>query len=176
MCPGQPPSPLAWSNDHGELVSLTSQSAAAVVGRGQRSRAGISSTQGEMAFDTYTAETDDALIFTGSKGAALRRSNFHRSSNWAVVTIEVGLAGFHFHDLRHTGNVLAAGSGASLADLMARMGHGSTRAAMIYQHATRQADQAIASALDEQIRKGQDRARNGHGRGRRGAGMSKGPG
>jgi hypothetical protein len=28
------------------------------------------------------------------------------------------------------------GTGASLADLMARMGHGSTRAAMIYQHAT----------------------------------------
>jgi hypothetical protein len=31
---------------------------------------------------------------------------------------------------------------------MARIGHSSTRAAMIYQHATRERDQAIAPALD----------------------------
>jgi hypothetical protein len=30
--------------------------------------------------------------------------------------------GFQFHDLQHTGNALAAATGASLADLMARMG------------------------------------------------------
>jgi hypothetical protein len=34
---------------------------------------------------------------------------------------------------------------------MARIGHSSTRAAMIYQHATRERDQAIAAALDELI-------------------------
>jgi hypothetical protein len=34
---------------------------------------------------------------------------------------------------------------------MARIGHSSTRAAMIYQHATRNRDHAIASALDELI-------------------------
>ena len=32
---------------------------------------------------------------------------------------------------------------------MARLGHSSTRAAMIYQHATRDRDQAIAKALGE---------------------------
>jgi hypothetical protein len=37
--------------------------------------------------------------------------------------------------------------GASLKELMARLGHSSTRAAMIYQHATRDRDQAIARAL-----------------------------
>jgi len=42
-------------------------------------------------------------------------------------------------------------SGASLADLKARMGHDSARAAMIYQHATGEADHKIASALTEQI-------------------------
>jgi hypothetical protein len=41
--------------------------------------------------------------------------------------------------------------GASLADLKARMGHDSARAAMIYQHATATADRAIADALDRQI-------------------------
>jgi hypothetical protein len=34
--------------------------------------------------------------------------------------------------LRHTGNTFAAASGAGLKDLMARMGHDSERAAMIY--------------------------------------------
>ena len=43
------------------------------------------------------------------------------------------MAGLHFHDLRHTGNQFAAHSGAGLRDLMARMGHDSERAAMIYQ-------------------------------------------
>jgi hypothetical protein len=44
------------------------------------------------------------------------------------------MTGLHFHDLRHTGNQFAAQSGAALRDLMARMGHDSERAAMIYQH------------------------------------------
>ncbi len=37
-------------------------------------------------------------------------------------------------DLRHTGNAWAATSGAGLRDLMARMGHDSERAAIIYQN------------------------------------------
>jgi hypothetical protein len=34
--------------------------------------------------------------------------------------------------LRHTGNNLTATAGANLRELMARMGHSSTRAALIY--------------------------------------------
>ena len=59
-----------------------------------------------------------------------------------------GRAGLHFHDLRHTGNLLAAASGASLRDLMSRMGHDSMRAALIYQHTTQKADRKIAEALE----------------------------
>jgi hypothetical protein len=57
------------------------------------------------------------------------------------------MPGLHFHDLRHVGGTLAAATGASLKDLMARLDHSSTRAAMIYQHATRDRDRAIAKAL-----------------------------
>ena len=49
----------------------------------------------------------------------------------------------HFHDLRHVGGTLAAATGASLKELMARLGHSSTRAALMYQHASRDRDQAI---------------------------------
>ena len=45
----------------------------------------------------------------------------------------------------------SSASGATLKEVMARIGHSSTRAAMIYQHATRERDQAIAAALDALI-------------------------
>ena len=59
--------------------------------------------------------------------------------------------GFHFHDLRHTGNTWAAGSGANLRELMDRMGHSSMRAALIYLHANRGASKAIAAGIDRQL-------------------------
>ncbi len=52
----------------------------------------------------------------------------------------------------HTGNTLAAGTpGTSIRDLMKRMGHNTMRAALIYQHATLDADQRIADALTLEI-------------------------
>ena len=61
-----------------------------------------------------------------------------------------------FH-ARHTGNTLAAATGASTRELMARMGHASARAALIYQHATRDRDVVIATALGGMIRDVLDR-------------------
>ncbi|WP_371636212.1 tyrosine-type recombinase/integrase [Streptomyces zaomyceticus] len=58
----------------------------------------------------------------------------------------------HFHDLRHTGNTLASSAGASTRELMTRMGHSTTRAALIYQHMTSDRDQHIAGKLGEMIR------------------------
>jgi integrase len=99
----------------------------------------------------FPAERNE-LVFRGPLGASLRRNNFHRSVHWSKIVVEAGLpAGFHFHDLRHTGNNLAAASGASTRELMYRMGHGSMRAALIYQHATSQRDREIADALQKLI-------------------------
>jgi integrase len=70
---------------------------------------------------------------------------------WNVALTAVGLTGVRFHDLRHTGNTLAARSGVSTRDLMTRMGHDSVRAAIIYQHATTEADARIAGSLDADI-------------------------
>ncbi|MET7339558.1 hypothetical protein [Nonomuraea sp. NPDC005650] len=47
-------------------------------------------------------------------------------------------------------------SGAGLKDLMARMGHDNVRAAMIYQHAVRGADQVITNAIDQQLKQHDD--------------------
>jgi integrase len=95
--------------------------------------------------DRFAAPGERGLVFVGPKGAPLRRSNFRPI--WNAATEEAGIPGLHFHDLRHVGGTLAAATGASLKELMARLGHSSTRAAMIYQHATRDRDEAIAKAL-----------------------------
>lgn len=55
------------------------------------------------------------------------------------------------HDLRHTGATLAAATGATTRELMARLGHTSPEIAMRYQHATAQRDRAIADRLGEAL-------------------------
>jgi integrase len=99
----------------------------------------------------YAELGPDGRVFTGPKGATVRRSNWH--TIWRMACIAAHVEGLHFHDLRHTGNTLAAGTGASLRDLMTRMGHTSARAALIYQHATSERDHAIAASLDTLVRR-----------------------
>ncbi|WP_299520805.1 site-specific integrase [uncultured Serinicoccus sp.] len=58
-----------------------------------------------------------------------------------------GRPDLRWHDLRHTGAVLAAQTGATLAELMGRLGHSTPAAAMRYQHAAQGRDAQIAAAL-----------------------------
>jgi integrase len=104
---------------------------------------------------TFVKAEPGSLVFPGAKGGPMRRSGFNRASAWPEAVRMVGIPNLHFHDLRHTGNMIAAESGAGLKDLMARMGHDNIRAAMIYQHAVRGADKAITDAIDKHI-SGQD--------------------
>ena len=77
-----------------------------------------------------------ALVFASSTGSPLSHSNF-RQRVWLPALAAVGLEGVHLHDLRHTGNQLTANAGANPRELMARMGHDSERAALIYLHSSR---------------------------------------
>jgi integrase len=97
--------------------------------------------------ERFAEPGERGLVFVGPQGARLRRSNFGRI--WVKACAKAGVPGVHFHDLRHTGGTLAAATGASLKEPMARLGHSSTRAALIYQHATRHRGQAIAMALGD---------------------------
>lgn len=93
--------------------------------------------------------TDCLYVFPNSKGEPIKRGSFR--SVWLRARAKAGLPNLRFHDLRHTGNTLAAATGASTRELMARMGHSSMRAALIYQHATKDRDAAIAAALSELV-------------------------
>lgn len=58
-----------------------------------------------------------------------------------------GRPDLRWHDLRHTGAVLAAQTGATLAELMGRLGHSTPQAALRYQHVAGGRDAQIAAAL-----------------------------
>ena len=71
-----------------------------------------------------------------------------RQRVWRPAADALDMTGVHVHDLRHTGNILSAAAGASLRELMDRMGHASTRAALIYLHGSDERQRKIASNLD----------------------------
>lgn len=95
----------------------------------------------------FTGKAADALAFTSTRGRPIRDSHF-RQRVWRPAADALGLTGVHVHDLRHMGNILSATAGASLRELMDRMGHASTRAALINLHGSDERQRKIASNLD----------------------------
>jgi integrase len=91
------------------------------------------------------------LVFASSTGSPLAHSNFRRRV-WLPALATVGLDGVHLHDLRHTGNQLTADAGANLKELMARMGHDSERAALIYLHSTSARQRILADMVGKAAR------------------------
>ena len=91
------------------------------------------------------------LAFTSPTGSPLTNSNFRRRV-WLPALGTVGLSGVHFHDLRHTGNQFTAAAGANPRELMARMGHDSPRAVLIYLHSSGQRQRALADAVGDAAR------------------------
>jgi integrase len=91
----------------------------------------------------------DDLLFpaAGSRDVHMRPATlykvFYRAREIA------GRPDLRFHDLRHTGAVLAAATGATLAELMARLGHSTPGAALRYQHAAKGRDAEIAALLSK---------------------------
>ena len=87
----------------------------------------------------------DGLLFPSSKGLHLTAATWYL--HWKRAREAAGRPDLRFHDLRHTAAVMAAGTGATLAELMARLGHSTVSAAMRYQSVAKDRDQQIAAAL-----------------------------
>jgi integrase len=91
-------------------------------------------------------------VFVGQRGAPMRGDSVRQA--FARARKSVGMEGFTFHDLRHTGQTLAASTGATIKDLMRRLGHASSAAANRYLHAVEGRDAEIAAALSELATRG----------------------
>lgn len=95
--------------------------------------------------DRHVPPTPGALLFPARHGGHMAPASLYRV--WYPARAAAGRDDLRFHDLRHTGATLAAATGATLADLMGRLGHSTSSAAMRYQHAAADRDRAIAEAL-----------------------------
>ncbi|PJK21239.1 tyrosine-type recombinase/integrase [Mycolicibacterium goodii] len=89
----------------------------------------------------------DSLLFPAAHGGHLAPASLYRSFYKARAAAERD--DLRWHDLRHSGAVLAAATGATLAELMARLGHSTPGAAMRYQHAAQGRDRQIAKLLSK---------------------------
>jgi integrase len=117
--------------------------------------------------DEHAQPGPAGLLFPAVSGRHLSQSTLNgKPSHQRIIkgrVVNEGATGFclareaagrpdlRLHDLRHTGAVLAAQTGATLAELMARLGHSTPGAAMRYQHAARDRDQEIAEALSRMV-------------------------
>jgi integrase len=99
--------------------------------------------------DRYTAMNSEALLFpaTGDPTRHLAPANLYKSFYRARKLAD--RPDLRWHDLRHTGAVLAAHTAATLAELMNRLDHSTPQAALRYQLATKDRDTQIAQALSQ---------------------------
>lgn len=93
----------------------------------------------------------DDFFFVDLYGSRVRSNTIYQAFVRARDKVGVTIS---FHDLRHTGQSLAAATGASLVDLKMRLGHSSTAAAQRYMHAVEGRDAQIAKALSEMAEHG----------------------
>jgi integrase len=93
----------------------------------------------------HAGREPDALLFPALSGAHLTPGGLY--DFYYPARRAAGRPDLRFHDLRHTGATLAAATGATIAELMRRLGHSTPGAAMRYQHAADDRDRAIAEAL-----------------------------
>jgi integrase len=89
----------------------------------------------------------DAQLFPPTTGDWLQPSTLYRHFYRARTAAK--REDLRFHDLRHTGATMAAQTGATLAELMARLGHSTPAAAMRYQHAAQGRDKIIADSMSK---------------------------
>jgi integrase len=95
----------------------------------------------------HVGKERDSLLFPAHHGSHLAPATLKR--HFYKARDAANRSDLRFHDLRHSGAVLAAATGASLAELMARLGHSTPAAAMRYQHAAAGRDREIAALLSK---------------------------
>ena len=100
--------------------------------------------------DEFTEPGLDALVFRSKTGSPLLNRYFQASWVEAKRVAEVDKS-VRFHDLRHLAGTTAASAGASLREVMARMGHASSDASLRYLKAASDRDQEIADAIERRL-------------------------
>jgi integrase len=102
----------------------------------------------EEHLETYVGGDAEALVFTGPKGAPLRRAGFRRCW-WRPATRLAGLDWLKVHELRHTFVALWVDAGAGVKEVSVRAGHSSVAFTLDhYAHLYEDRSDALADQLD----------------------------
>ena len=101
----------------------------------------------------HVAAGRDALLFSSVNDVDVQVHSNTVRRHWIQARAAAGREDLRVHDLRHTGAVLAAQSGATIAELMARIGHSTPQAALRYQHAAQGRDAQIAARMSKEAKK-----------------------
>lgn len=111
----------------------------------------------------YAAPGEDGLLFPSDRDPAVHLSEatlngraagvrkdgtvMRAGFGWREAKRRAGRSDLTLHDLRHTGASLAGEEGASMAELMYRLGHSTPAMAMRYQHSRRERDRELGRRL-----------------------------
>lgn len=99
----------------------------------------------------HTGADADALLFPSGADPARWLQSKALYADYRKARAAAGRDDLRWHDLRHSGAVLAATAGATLAELMSRLGHSTPQAAMRYQHAAEGRDHVIAAKMSKLV-------------------------
>ncbi len=94
----------------------------------------------------------DALLFPSVRDHQRHLQPTVLHTAWRKARDAAEREDLRIHDLRHTGATMAAMTGATLAELQARLGHSTVAAALRYQHAAQGRDAEIAAKLSDLAR------------------------
>lgn len=94
--------------------------------------------------DHVASLSPGSLLWTDTQGNYVSQSSVNNA--WWAARREVGCSDVTFHSLRHYQGTRYAQTGATLAEIMARLGHSSPRAAMRYQHSGTRDDELARRA------------------------------
>jgi integrase len=94
----------------------------------------------------FTPEEATSHVFIGKLGAPLGQVSLQ--ADFERARKATGVTQYTLHDLRHAAGTMAAWTGATTKELMARLGHSTPQASIRYQHAARTRDEEIARRLD----------------------------
>lgn len=103
----------------------------------------------EAHLQTHAQWGNDGLLFPSGRGGSLHHRTF--GNWWNKAREAAGRPDLRFHDLRHTGATMLAQEGATIAELMDRLGHTTPKAALVYQHAAADRDQIMAERLSGRL-------------------------
>lgn len=95
--------------------------------------------------DEHAQPGPDGLLFPNTEGNHMHHGSLYKV--YKPARVAAGRPELSWHGLRHTGATMAAQQGATLAELMERLGHSTVSAALRYQHAASDRQAELARRL-----------------------------